>query len=75
LGLVQDYERFRGRIVKIKARTPIDGRKNFKGVLLGLFDGIVRIDIDNQEFSVPYNSIAKAQLVNDDGVEDGNTRH
>jgi ribosome maturation factor RimP len=68
LGQQRDYERFTGRTVKIKARTPVDGRRNFKGMLLGLSEGIVRLSIDGREFAVPYNGIAKAQLVNDDGV-------
>ncbi|MEW6076503.1 MAG: ribosome maturation factor RimP [Thermodesulfobacteriota bacterium] len=63
-----DYERFKGRAIRIKARAPIDGRRNFKGVLLGLSEGMVRLAIDNREFAVPFNGIAKAQLVNDDGV-------
>ena len=33
LGRQSDYERFKGRIVKVRARTPVDGRRNFKGVL------------------------------------------
>lgn len=69
LGRQRDFERFKGRIVKIKARTPVDGRRNFKGMLLGLSEGIVRLKIDDREFAVPYNGIAKAQLVNDDGVD------
>lgn len=75
LGRQRDYERFKGRIVKIRARTPVDGRRNFKGRLLGLSEGIVTVKVDDRQFAVPYKSIAKAQLVNDDGVEDGNTRH
>ncbi len=70
LGRQSDYERFKGRVVKIKARVPVDGRKNFKGMLLGLSEGIVRLRSDGREYAVPYNGIAKAQLVNDDGVNE-----
>lgn len=69
LGRPCDYERFKGRIVKIKARVPVDGRRNFKGMLLGLSEGVVRLKIYDREFAVPYNGIAKAQLVYDDGVD------
>ncbi len=69
LGRRHDYERFKGNVVKVKLRTPIDGRKNFKGTLLGLADDFVRIRVDNREFAIPYKGIAKAQLVNDDGVK------
>jgi len=70
LGRQRDYERFKGRIVKIKARTPVDGRRNFKGTLLGISAaGMVGIEADRREFAIPFNIIAKAQLVNDDGVD------
>lgn len=69
LGRRRDYERFKGRLVRIKLRTPVDGRRNFKGILLGLTEDSVKIRIDDKEFAVPYKGIAKAQLVNDDGVK------
>ena len=69
LGRRRDFERFKGSIVRLKLRAPVDGRRNFKGKLLGLTGESVRIEIDNREFAVPYAGITKAQLVNDDGVK------
>jgi ribosome maturation factor RimP len=69
LGRRRDFERFKGSIVRLKLRAPVDGRRNFKGRLLGLAGESVRLEIDNREFAVPYEGIAKAQLVNDDGVK------
>lgn len=69
LGRRRDYERFKGKVVRLRLRNPVDGRRNFMGTLLGLAEDFVRIKVDNREFALPYKGIAKAQLVNDDGVK------
>lgn len=58
-----DYERFAGRLVKLKTYAPIDGRKNWKGALLGLDGGDVRVEVDGVEYAVPLKMIARANLV------------
>jgi len=49
-------------LVKIKLYEPLEGRKNFKGTLLGLEDDKVRVEVDQQVFELPLKSIAKANL-------------
>lgn len=61
-----DYARFAGRRAKIKTFGPVDGagnRKVFDGKLLGLENGIVRIEIDGTAYAVPLAAVAKAHLV------------
>jgi ribosome maturation factor RimP len=58
----EDYRRFRDQLVKIKLFQPLDGRKNFKGKLLGLEDETVRVEADGKVFAIPLPSIAKANL-------------
>ncbi|NWF53849.1 MAG: ribosome maturation factor RimP [Syntrophaceae bacterium] len=58
----EDYRRFRDQLVKIKLFQPLDGRKNFKGKLLGLEDETVRVEVDGKVFAIPLPSIAKANL-------------
>src|SRR2546421_3642953 len=36
-----DYERFAGRNAKVKARTPVNGQRNFRGQVVGLADSEV----------------------------------
>lgn len=60
-----DYVRFSGQTVKLKSYAPIDGRKNWKGTLIGLEDDDVRVEVDGQEFVVPLKMIARANLVPD----------
>jgi ribosome maturation factor RimP len=58
----EDFNRFRNQLVKIRLYQPLDGRKNFKGTLLGLEGETVRVEVDRQLFEIPLQSIAKANL-------------
>jgi ribosome maturation factor RimP len=58
----EDFNRFRNQLVKIKLFQPLDGRRNFKGTLLGLEVETVRVEADGQVFEIPLQSIAKANL-------------
>lgn len=49
--------------VKIQTRRPQDGRRRFKGVLVGFEAGTVRIQSDGQEFAIPFDEIEKANTV------------
>ncbi len=39
----KDFQRFAGHVAKVETTEPVDGRKRFKGKLLGLADGAVRL--------------------------------
>ncbi len=59
-----DYERFAGETARIKLAVGLDGRKNFKGRLQGVTDaGSVLIEVDGENFSLPFADIARANLV------------
>jgi len=71
LKKLEDYERFRGRLVKVKTFEKLDpddrghSRKTFEGELLGIEDGIVRIrqlDKKGGVVEIPLAGIAKANL-------------
>jgi len=63
-----DYERYTGRLVKIKtyelhADDEGNPRKTFLGELLGFADGVVRIKLrEGQTAGIPLDKIAKAHL-------------
>lgn len=59
----EDYRRFAGQQVKVSTYAPIDGRKNWQGELIGLTDGQVRLMVDQQLVSIPYEMVARARLV------------
>ncbi|MDJ0815534.1 MAG: ribosome maturation factor RimP [Desulfobacterales bacterium] len=58
-----DFDRFKGKRVKIKTFQPLDGRKNFTGVLLGISNDVVSLDIDGQFVAIAYVDISKARLI------------
>ncbi|MFZ5564024.1 MAG: ribosome maturation factor RimP [Thermodesulfobacteriota bacterium] len=63
-----DFNRFAGSGVRVRTAAPVSGRKNFKGTLLGVSGGNVRLMVDGKEFVIPYGEITKAKLVNEYGV-------
>ena len=58
-----DFERFAGREAKIKTFEPIEKQRTFQGELLGVDDGVVRIESQGRVVLVPLAGIAKANLV------------
>jgi ribosome maturation factor RimP len=60
-----DFERFAGQEAQLRTRLPLDGRRNFSGVLLGVQDGRVRVqgETPGQVFELPLEQIDKARLV------------
>jgi ribosome maturation factor RimP len=58
-----DYERFAGRMAKMKVREPVNGQRNFKGRIRGVEgDAVVFDDKTSGEVRVPLKVIAKANL-------------
>ena len=59
-----DYEKYIGREAKIKLNLGLQGRKNFRGELLGVAGAnTVKINVDGEHFDLPFADIAKANLM------------
>ena len=59
----EDYERFCGHEAKLELATPIDGRRRFRGKLLGLEADRVRVSLGNEVVELPLARIQRAKLV------------
>jgi ribosome maturation factor RimP len=59
----EDYDRFAGFDARIELDEPLDGRKRFKGKLLGRDGEAVRLAAENGEVRLPLSVIARAKLV------------
>ena len=46
----------------MKTHAPVDGRRSFSGLLVGVRDGSVVLDCDGDEVVLPHDAIAKANL-------------
>jgi ribosome maturation factor RimP len=64
IGKVDDFNRFKGKKIKVQTSRPIDGRKNFTGILAGFLDGRVNLTIDKLTVTIPHTSIKRARLIN-----------
>jgi len=58
-----DFERFSGREVKLRTRTPIERQRRFRGRLLRVVDQSIEIDQDGKVLLIPHEEIAQANLV------------
>lgn len=65
LFTLEQFERFSGEVAQVSLFAPLDGRRKFKGEILGIQDGKVRLDQDGTEVELDMGSIAKARLVPD----------
>jgi len=57
-----DFERFRGHRAKIRTLNPINGQKNFSGVLEGLSAGTVTLNTGQAMVAIAIDAISKAYL-------------
>lgn len=58
-----DFERFAGEMVKVKLRVPQeDGRRHFVGKLVGLIDGHVTIEVQNETLRLPRQTVDRVRL-------------
>ena len=63
LTRAMDFSRWAGHEAKIELTLPIEGRKRFRGTLLGLDGSDVMIRADNSDIKFPFRAIANAKLV------------
>ena len=57
------FLRFAGRRVRLRAREPVDGRRAWKGCLVGCREGNVVVREGSEERSIPFGLVGKANLV------------
>ena len=59
----QQFQQYCGEEVSIRMRTPVDGRRKFKGTLTDVVDDIVHVQVDGNVFALPHGDIEKANIV------------
>ena len=67
LSKLQDYERFKGHRVKIRTMQPVDGQKNFTGVISGVTAEQINLSSHSEKVVIAFDNISKARLVDIDG--------
>lgn len=62
LKKVRDFEKFRGKLVKIKTKTDIQEKRVFIGRLLDFVGKVASVEMDGRTFFIPYDEIERANL-------------
>lgn len=58
-----DFIRFRGEKAQIRLRLPLEGRKNFVGLLGEIQGGVLQLDVDGKQIQIELSNLDKARLV------------
>lgn len=60
---LQDFEKYADSEIKIRLKEPHNGNLSFRGKLLGVIDGKVRLKSKNVEIGFDFENIKRANLV------------
>ena len=58
-----DFARFAGQEAQVRTRLPLNGQRNFSGIIQGIDDGVVRLQGAEHAYELPLEQIDKARLV------------
>jgi ribosome maturation factor RimP len=68
LTRLMDFARYAGHEAKVELLAPMDGRKRFRGKLLGLDGTDVAIETQGARVSFPFKTVQEAKLVLTDAL-------
>lgn len=60
---LEHFQRFEGEEIKLRSHAPVDGRRNFRGVLLSVEGEQVLMNVDGQVFTIAFDNVDKANIV------------
>lgn len=58
-----DFDRYKGQWAQLRLNKPLEGRRNFKGIIRGMQDEEVLLEVDGTHFVLPLKTIEKARLL------------
>ena len=59
----KDFLKYLGKKINVQCHAPTDGRKKFTGILTGFIDQSIHLEVGGQNYTIPLNLVAKANLV------------
>lgn len=60
---LEQFRQFIGSEVNVRLRTPVEGRRKFKGLLTEVTDSEVCLEVDGAVYQCPFEAIEKANIV------------
>ena len=61
----EQFARFTGQLADLRLRVAQEGRRKFRGRMLGVEDGRLRIEVDGVEYTVLLDNVDKAHLIHE----------
>ena len=65
LKRLEDFARFAGRKVSVRLKLPLDGRRRYEGLLAGVEEGFVLVEVDGERRRFTFADIDRTRLVPD----------
>lgn len=59
----KDFTRFAGETARVRLRVPVDGRRKFVGILRGVNDGVLQLEIDGLRVPFELSNLERVRLV------------
>ncbi|ENZ1728435.1 ribosome maturation factor RimP [Pseudomonas aeruginosa] len=63
LFTLEQFAKHAGEQVKVRLRSPYEGRRNYQGILRGVEEQDVVVLVDDHEYLLPIDSIDKANII------------
>ena len=63
LTKLKDFSRFAGQEVKIETMLPVDNRRRFKGVLKGIKNEVITLNMPEGDAQIAFGNIRAAKLI------------
>lgn len=63
LAREKDFTAACGSRVQVETRRPFEGRRRFRGLLLGFEAGVARLAVDGGEVPIPFDEVSKAKII------------
>ncbi|WP_372613600.1 ribosome maturation factor RimP [Halomonas sp.] len=63
LYTLDHFQRFQGHLIDLKLRQPFEGKRKFRGVLAGVEEDDVLLQMDGEEYCFPIDGIDQARVV------------
>ena len=61
----EQFARFTGQLADLRLRVAQEGRRKFRGRMLGVEDGRLQIEVDGVEYTVLLDNVDKAHLIHE----------
>lgn len=62
LTALKDFERNKGKLVRIITKDKIDNQNFFLGRIIGITADLIQLDINGEERNIPFDNISRARL-------------